>query len=162
MHHAAACWVPAASRCGLLGRRLRNHCTSSSCCYCLEAGQRRKTSLSSTDAYWTQKGATFSAALEGQSTLSSIAVTDAHVLGLQCKPECDLLSIALLMQMFLAAGQERWGQQSRLVLLLPHGLEGQGPDHSSARLERFLALVNDDPAHLPGLSPAQRAQVRLS
>ena len=60
------------------------------------------------------------------------------------------------------AGRERWGQQSRLVLMLPHGYEGQGPDHSSARLERFLSLVNDDPAHLPGLSPAQRAQARRS
>lgn len=58
-----------------------------------------------------------------------------------------------------AAGEERWGQQSGLVLMLPHGYEGQGPDHSSARPERFLSLINDDPAHLPGLSPTQRRQV---
>jgi multifunctional 2-oxoglutarate metabolism enzyme len=49
-----------------------------------------------------------------------------------------------IIDQFVVAAEDKWGQHSGIVLLLPHGFEGQGPDHSSARLERFLVLSAQD------------------
>jgi 2-oxoglutarate decarboxylase len=62
----------------------------------------------------------------------------------------------VIIDQFVIAGLAKWGETSRLTLLLPHGYEGQGPEHSSARLERYLALGAEDNVRVANCTtPAQ-------
>ncbi|KAL1295658.1 hypothetical protein HN51_056512 [Arachis hypogaea] len=61
---------------------------------------------------------------------------------------------------FLSSGESKWLRQTGLVVLLPHGYDGQGPEHSSGRLERYLQMADDNPYVIPVMEPTLRKQIQ--
>ena len=66
----------------------------------------------------------------------------------------------IIIDNFLTSSESKWNVPTGLVLLLPHGMDGQGAEHSSCRIERFLQMMDDDPREIPDFSVDKTWQIQ--
>eukprot|EP00197_Chlamydomonas_leiostraca_P002032 CAMPEP_0202857420 /NCGR_PEP_ID=MMETSP1391-20130828/366_1 /ASSEMBLY_ACC=CAM_ASM_000867 /TAXON_ID=1034604 /ORGANISM="Chlamydomonas leiostraca, Strain SAG 11-49" /LENGTH=1038 /DNA_ID=CAMNT_0049536215 /DNA_START=20 /DNA_END=3136 /DNA_ORIENTATION=- len=124
----------------------------------------------STGAKYVPIGHVFSGQKPGQFTVCNSSLSEFGVLGFELgysmeNPNSLVLweaqfgdfanSAQIIFDQFLSSGEAKWLRQSGLVCLLPHGYDGQGPEHSSARLERFLQMCDENPYVMPPVDESQ-------